>query len=700
MESNTHAETHAETGRGMDDGPPNVPSTGPNLETTQMMQQIRLLEDRIKALESNSATDAKPAQPEDVKKPSVSSNLALRPIVRWCNFERYKNYFGDVDDAAAIDVLKSNEQLNDEVRQELSRRDLAKEGKFDAALVPDLSLFGNEEPRIQSIRIKSKIILRILARISAKYGLYHMTVDSPVSFPRPFEYLIFSLEELKGEIRQLAARGSKNSMSDVETVSANDKPQEPVRDSQAATTEPRTTRSDAANSHTLQESSKGGLPGETNGIHRVESVTRNEMAILQCYVDFMEEHIMPRYKQLAFGDTSGDFSKKVHFDDLWWLFKPGDLLYTSPVLQIGKPRPSTEQRTWRLLKVTDSDSEWNLDAIEREHSSSLGKEGNQGGEGENNKKFQTEAMVLLCYYLDYTGTALCPVFSRITIQRFAGEIEMSSLKAYPLRLVTQGQEISEILRAERSDFTRYISTTPRPQMMHDGWSVAKNVEGWDINDEDESHEYVDSEVIVDFEESFQAHPNWRPNFFWSHIRAQPNTKWKLDSFPIIHWTDPQRSSIISEQQDLFLVKSGLNSLETNQWVAKDRFVTLTDYASDYETGFAPPDYTTPPAEPPNYTELSDEELLLLPIRLFVYSLRDRRFFQIDIRNLKEIEQVQDPFRSLQIDPSHKDTVESLLYTHFDRKTLDRRPGPAIPDQDLIRGKGRGVIILLHGAPGK
>jgi SpoVK/Ycf46/Vps4 family AAA+-type ATPase len=61
--------------------------------------------------------------------------------------------------------------------------------------------------------------------------------------------------------------------------------------------------------------------------------------------------------------------------------------------------------------------------------------------------------------------------------------------------------------------------------------------------------------------------------------------------------------------------------------------------------------------------------------------------------------VQDPFSSLQIDPGHKDTTEILLYTHFEKKTLDRGPGPAIPDQDLIRGKGRGAVFLLHGAPG-
>ncbi|KAF3026665.1 hypothetical protein E8E14_014566 [Neopestalotiopsis sp. 37M] len=614
--------------------PAQIPSSGNGPESTQMLQEIRFLKDRIEALESRSSIVTNPVQHEPLTHSSASLNVTLHPMIRWCNFESYKNYFGDGYDAAVIDVLRSNEQLKDEVRQELSQRDLAKRGKFDAALVPDLSLFGNEESRIQSIRIKSKIILLILARISAKYGLYHMTVDLPVNFPKPFNYLIFSLEELKAEIGRL-------------------------------------------------------------------SVTPEEMAILKCYVDFMEQHVMPRYKQLAFGDATGNFSKIIHFDDLWWLYKPGDLLYMAPILQIGKPRPSTEQRIWRLYKVTDNDGEWNLDDIEREHFSSLGKKEDKD---DTAKRVESKQLILWCYYLDYTGTTLCPVFSKIPIYDFAGEIEMSSLKAYPLRFVPGQKDITAKLRAERSNFIRYTSTKPRLQVTHEGWSVAKNVEGWDISSKDVRHEYIDSEVIVDFEESFQMHPSWKPAFFWSHIREQPRTKWKMDSFPVIHWHGGrQRWDVKAEQQDLFLVKSGVNSLEANTWVAQDRFLVLADYAegSDIGNGIGSLyEHSATPLEPPNlHTELSDDEILLLPIRLFVYSLRNRKFFQIDIRNLKEIEQVQDPFKSLQIDPLHKDTVESLLYNHFDRKTLDRRPGPAIPDQDLIRGKGRGVIILLHGAPG-
>ena len=40
-----------------------------------------------------------------------------------------------------------------------------------------------------------------------------------------------------------------------------------------------------------------------------------------------------------------------------------------------------------------------------------------------------------------------------------------------------------------------------------------------------------------------------------------------------------------------------------------------------------------------------------------------------------------------------------MYIHFENKSLDNLPGLEIPNQDLICGKGRGIVVLLHGAPG-
>lgn len=292
-------------------------------------------------------------------------------------------------------------------------------------------------------------------------------------------------------------------------------------------------------------------------------------------------------------------------------------------------------------------------------------------------------MELGCYHLDYTGNTFCAVYNRFKINKYDGEIEITSLRAYPLRFLPQKDTIVTKLRSDRAQFGAY--TKGSHQVQYEGWSLVKDVLGEDVSGDIKHRQHIDSTVIIDFEECFQTHPMWKPNFVWSIYRATPLSKWKRDKFPVIHWNDKQRSKMLSEIQDLCLVRTGVNHIETTQWAERDRFLTLATYI---ETN-----------EPPKHHELFEDEILLLPTRLFAYSLRDRRFFQIDIRNLKESEEVQDPFSSLQIDPSHKDQIESLLYTHFEKKRLNSGPGPTIPDQDLIHGKGRGAVFLLHGAPG-
>lgn len=57
---------------------------------------------------------------------------------------------------------------------------------------------------------------------------------------------------------------------------------------------------------------------------------------------------------------------------------------------------------------------------------------------------------------------------------------------------------------------------------------------------------------------------------------------------------------------------------------------------------------------------------------------------------------------LRISDQHKSLVQSVVFKHFQKKEAQEQ-GIAldleISDQDFIRGKGRGLVILLHGAPG-
>lgn len=60
---------------------------------------------------------------------------------------------------------------------------------------------------------------------------------------------------------------------------------------------------------------------------------------------------------------------------------------------------------------------------------------------------------------------------------------------------------------------------------------------------------------------------------------------------------------------------------------------------------------------------------------------------------------QDNFQKLVLPEGHQDIVQALVETHFKDPARDTKKPEVQHNVDLVRGKGKGLIILLHGAPG-
>jgi SpoVK/Ycf46/Vps4 family AAA+-type ATPase len=91
--------------------------------------------------------------------------------------------------------------------------------------------------------------------------------------------------------------------------------------------------------------------------------------------------------------------------------------------------------------------------------------------------------------------------------------------------------------------------------------------------------------------------------------------------------------------------------------------------------------------------------MLLPRRVVGYAFRERRFVMLDINSLRDPPASDNVFQNLKIDEAHKLMVTSLVKSHLDKqKTQKLRSGVSL-NQDLIRGKGSGLVMLLHGVPG-
>ncbi|KAI3391129.1 hypothetical protein diail_7926 [Diaporthe ilicicola] len=98
-------------------------------------------------------------------------------------------------------------------------------------------------------------------------------------------------------------------------------------------------------------------------------------------------------------------------------------------------------------------------------------------------------------------------------------------------------------------------------------------------------------------------------------------------------------------------------------------------------------------------DLTQEDIVLLPKWVHAFVLRSRQWVTLNTGDLSDV-QFDNNFDELMFSPSHKQTIVALVETHENARTGPTQgPHSVGPALDLVRGKGAGLIILLHGEPG-
>ncbi|KAM0515305.1 hypothetical protein ACHAPE_006262 [Trichoderma viride] len=197
---------------------------------------------------------------------------------------------------------------------------------------------------------------------------------------------------------------------------------------------------------------------------------------------------------------------------------------------------------------------------------------------------------------------------------------------------------------------------------------------------DSSPEYVDSDVIIDIKEAFKQNPDWRLKFELKRSGSEWGREGN-DKMEICHWSDDKRTQLLTSKSEKTQREQGIGDEMLQMW-----------------------EEDTSPAGP---HDIEDEKgkiirsgSLVLPRRVFAYLLRDRKFASVDVMAMEKIPPQENIFDDLEIDQKNKQLVKSLVASHFQKRALQNaRPGLGAMNQDLIRGKGLGLFILLHGVPG-
>ncbi|KAI5920298.1 P-loop containing nucleoside triphosphate hydrolase protein [Camillea tinctor] len=95
-----------------------------------------------------------------------------------------------------------------------------------------------------------------------------------------------------------------------------------------------------------------------------------------------------------------------------------------------------------------------------------------------------------------------------------------------------------------------------------------------------------------------------------------------------------------------------------------------------------------------FDELLDEDLIVATSMVRGFAFTHRKFMEFSIDELSPIVWDESCFDHLVLDPTPKHTVRALVSMHA-------REGKNAPEafDDIVKGKGKGLVMVLHGPPG-
>ncbi|KAI1076435.1 hypothetical protein F5B20DRAFT_556049 [Whalleya microplaca] len=503
---------------------------------------------------------------------------------------------------------------------------------------------GTEKP--QRVKISSRLVLNELEKISG------ITLrDQPHLMIPPYKLLIHNWDGIKLTLGKLTE--------ELENLTPPEEGRKSPRKSAASTTENITHQQD------LQDKPEEDVNSERRRL-------KLRVSHLKCLHDFITTdlgYLIGLKLKIQDGSLG-----TITFEELYHLYSPGDLIINrkNNVDQLHKVYAVTGGRM-RLLR---QDGMYRRAKDEEDADNSP-----DAGIG------TWTDFVLDCFMMRWDGNRLGPIRRIYRVQHFTGERPITDLDLYPVKFRENSDEICKALerrgrsildcfghkkydglttvappyregRSRTNDRGMYSGLPPSqpPPIIYDPLTTA----GASIKE-------IDNDVYIDF----QAFHRISPVLFDQLKRVKPSLREVAEGRVDYHTGD----------HDVDEVRS-------------DKF--LSDHF-----------YITLPKKP---EELEDKEeyLKLLPHSVPGYEFRQREWVWLDVNKIEDIDKSEEArargWEDLVINKGYSQLLLSLVDNHTsasDHKRRRNASGHKIPTAqiDLIKGKGRGLIILLYGPPG-
>ena len=630
------------------------------------------------------ASESEEEETEEETWETRRQNTPLDVDVAWHNFEHFKNRYSPKDGMAIIEVLRGHQHIAQEIAKEMGQRNRSR-GGFKRVRVPGptKSTMDADDCWIQRIRIQSPELICLLSRLTGHRDGW--ATDRPRVFFQPFRMFHYFLPQMRECLKILEEKWAAVVEGGHQPLLPTAVPKTEVETKRRDTRAQNVSDDGSDVSDDSDSSSDDGFADNVGPMDPILAVSGDlvdspvTLSHVRTYVKFVEDHILPNW-DLAASSTK----RKVRFNDLWMYFKEGELLYMPPASDsddnsaIGKQHATTKkmyQNAWRLYSMV-------LSSVKDDTP-------------DDTVRVSKRCLDLHSYYLDYDGTSYVPVRHMFCIKDYEDEKDMTSFEIYPMRFVKNSEDIMANLHTEGGWFRDAMNLK---HLFYDGWTLpygpTADAPSSDAKDAPQNPaaapiEHVDGDVMIDFVEGFKSEPALGPGpSTWSQgLRDFNDSDWPVgdDDVPINHW----EPAAINGAHVTRYVGEIKEKSQRGEWFCekmRNDHMNKRKSLQAHKAGKL-------------VTALEDDELALLPRRVVAYTFRERKFAMLDIRSMKPLPPSESVFKDLKIDEQHKRMVKSLVKSHLKKQVAQKKRPTINLNQDLIRGKGSGLFILLHGVPG-
>ncbi|KAJ5726047.1 uncharacterized protein N7483_007404 [Penicillium malachiteum] len=356
--------------------------------------------------------------------------------------------------------------------------------------------------------------------------------------------------------------------------------------------------------------------------------------------EFMANH-MGRVLKLR-EDVENGTARKIAFCDLWHLFRPGTTVRTPTSKRI---------QLYRVIRVTGGRPIYTF---------SGDPPANSAGFKLKEQGYSPGSFIVECFYIDFDGVQYGPVNRTFQIRKYEGERELTALPVYPLQCDPNPEGIREAMVARGENFAVLSNPQKTAHKQYRGLTLDKHPE------------QVESQVIIDFQLAFLEMSDNKPQIGLDSLADHDLRETNLGHFRCDRCTSEGCCG-----NDYIVADSGIDEKEEQEF--KNMHGRLID-----STGFA--------------EDLNQDQKALLPFKVYGFVLRSRKWATFDIESISDV-QYTDGWQNLVINESIKETVLAMVENHESVPNKNDGRGRSLPSVDLIQGKGKGLIILLHGEPG-